>query len=111
MSILVKKFPEKVKIKSEKVKGYVLKLGNKAKIPEVAEKNVEFASTATTQDLTQSLSRLMQVPVKNGVNYNHRFILRMNGIPNEMSKINLVMGRIGLVLVEKEFTRNLYTVN
>ena len=104
-------FPEKIKIKSEKVKGYVLELGNKTKIPEIAEKNVEFLSTATTQDLAQSLSRLMQIPVKNGVNYNHRFILTMRKIPNEMSIINLILGRIGLVLVEKEFMRNLYTVN
>jgi thiol-disulfide isomerase/thioredoxin len=111
LEFLLKKFPEKIKIKSEKVKGYVLELGDKAKIPEVAEKNVEFVSTATTQDLAQSLSRLMQVPVKNGLNYNHRFILTMSRIPNEMSKINLIMGRIGLVLVEKEFTRNIYTVN
>jgi thiol-disulfide isomerase/thioredoxin len=111
LDFLLKKFPEKIKIKSEKVKGYVLELQDKTKIPEVAEKNVEFVSTATTQDLAQSLSRLMQVPVKNGVNYNHRFILTMSRIPNEMSKINLIMGRIGLVLVEKEFTRNLYIVN
>lgn len=111
LDFLVKKFPEKIKIKSEKVKGYVLELGNKAKIPEVAEKNVEFVSTATTQDLSQKLSGLMQVPVKNGLNYNHRFILTMNRIPNEMSKINLIMGRIGLVLVEKEFTQNIYSVN
>ncbi len=110
LDFLVKKFPEKIKIKSEKVKGYVLESGNKAKIPEVAEKNVEFISTATTQDLAQKLSRLMQVPVKNGLNYNHRFILTMSRIPNEMSKINLIMERIGLVLVEKEFTRNLYEV-
>jgi thiol-disulfide isomerase/thioredoxin len=111
LDFLLKKFPEKIKIKPEKVKGYILELGNKAKIPEVAEKNVEFVSTATTQDLAQSLSRLMQVPVKNGLNYNHRFILTMSRIPNEMSKINLIMGRIGLVLVEKEFTRNIYSVN
>jgi thiol-disulfide isomerase/thioredoxin len=111
LDFLLKKFPDKIKIKTEKVKGYVLELGNKAKIPEEAEKNVEFVSTATTQDLAQSLSRLMQVPIKNGVNYNHRFILTMSRIPNEMSKINLIMGRIGLVLVEKEFSRNLYTVN
>ena len=111
LDFLLKKFPEKIKTKAEKVKGYVLELGNKTKIPEIAEKNVEFLSTATTQDLAQSLSRLMQIPVKNGINYNHRFILTMKKIPNEMSTINLVMGRIGLVLVEKEFTRNLYTIN
>ncbi len=108
LDFLLKKFPEKIKVKPEKVKGYILELGNKANIPEVAEKNVEFVSTATTQDLAQSLSRLMQIPVKNGVNYNHRFILSMNRITNEISKINLIMGRIGLVLVEKEFTRDRY---
>ena len=110
LDFLVKKFPEKIKIKTEKVKGYVLELGNKAKIPEVAEKNVEFSSTATTQDLAQDLSRLTQVPVKNGLNYNHRFILTMRKIPKEMSKIKLILERIGLILVEKEFTRNLYEV-
>jgi thiol-disulfide isomerase/thioredoxin len=110
LDFVLKKFPEKIKINAEKVKGYVLELGNKAKIPEVAEKSVKFVSTATTQDLTQDLSQLMQVPVKNGVNYNHRFILTMSRIPNEISKINLIMGRIGLVLVEKEFMRNRYEV-
>ncbi len=111
LDFLLKKFPEKITIKLEKVKGYVLELGNKAKIPEVVEKNVEFVSTATTQDLAQKLSRLIQIPVKNGVNYNHRFILTMSKIPNEMSTINLILSRIGLILVEKEFTRNLYKVN
>ena len=110
LDFLTKRFPKKVTIKSEKVKGYVLELGNKAKIPEVADKTVEFVSTATTQDLTQRLSRLIQIPVKNGVNYNHRFILTMSRIPDEMSKINLIMERIGLILVEKEFIRNLYEV-
>jgi thiol-disulfide isomerase/thioredoxin len=108
LEFLAKRFPEKVKIRTEKVKGYILEVGNKAKIPEVAEKNVEFISTATTQDLAQDLSHLLQIPVKNETNFNHRFILTMSRIPNDLKLIKIIMERIGLVLVEKEFTQNRY---
>jgi thiol-disulfide isomerase/thioredoxin len=110
LEFLAKRFPEKIKIRTEKVKGYVLEVGNKAKIPEVAEKNVEFISTATTQDLAQDLSHLLQIPVKNETTFNHRFILTMSRIPNDMKLIKIIMERIGLVLVEKEFTQNRYGV-
>jgi thiol-disulfide isomerase/thioredoxin len=108
LEFLAKRFPDKVKVRTEKVKGYILEVGNKAKIPEMAEKNVEFISTATTQDLAQDLSHLLQIPVKNETTFNHRFILTMGRIPNDMKLIKIIMERIGLVLVEKEFTQNRY---
>jgi hypothetical protein len=97
-----------MKVRTENVKGYVLQVKDKTKIPEKVEGNEQFISTATTEDLSLELSRLLRIPVKNETTFNHRFILTMNKIPEDKVIIKRILERIGLVLVEKEFTRKRY---
>ena len=110
LEFLAKRFPEKIKMRTEKVKGFALQVGNKAKIPEKVEGNEQFISTATAEDLSLELSRLLRIPIKNETTFNHRFILTMNRIPEDKALIKRVLERIGLVLVEKEFTRKRYSL-
>jgi peroxiredoxin len=108
LEFLARRFPEKIKVRLENVKGYSLQVGNKAKIPEKAEENVQFFSTATTEDLSIELSRLLRIPIKNDTTFNHRFILTMSRIPEDKVLIKRILERIGLVLVEKEFVQKRY---
>jgi peroxiredoxin len=108
LEFLAKRFPDKIKVRSENVKGYALQVGNKAKIPEKVEGNEQFISTATTEDLSIELSRLLRVPIKNETTFNHRFILTMNRIPEDKALIKRILERIGLVLVEKEIIQKRY---
>jgi peroxiredoxin len=110
LEFLVKRFPEKIKVRSEIVKGYALQVGNRANIPEKVVGNEQFISTATTEDLSLELSRLLRIPIKNETTFNHRFILTMNRIPEDKVLIKRILERIGLVLVEKEFTRKRYSL-
>jgi peroxiredoxin len=110
LEFLTKRFPNKIKVRSEIVKGYALQVGNRANIPEKVEGNEEFSSTATTEDLSLELSRLLRIPVKNETTFNHRFILTMNRIPEDKVTIKRILERIGLVLVEKEITRKKYFI-
>ena len=110
LEFLAKRFPEKVKVRTEKVKGFALQVGNKAKIPEKVEGNEQFISTATTEDLAKELSRLLRIPIKNETTFNHRFILTMGRIPEDKVIIKRILERIGLVLVEKEFTQKKYSL-
>ena len=79
-----------------------------AKIPEKVEGNEQFISTATAEDLSKELSRLLRIPIKNETTFNHRFILTMSRIPEDKVSIKRILERIGLVLVEKEFTQKKY---
>ncbi|MDZ7899494.1 MAG: TlpA disulfide reductase family protein [Arcicella sp.] len=108
LEFLAKRFPEKIKVRSEIVKGYALQVGNKTKIPAKAEGNEQFISTATTEDLSTELSRLLKIPVKNETTFNYRFVLTMNRIPEDKVIIKRILERIGLVLVEKEITLKRY---
>ena len=108
LEFLAKRFPEKIKVRTEKVKGFALQVGNKAKIPEKVEGNEQFRSTATAEDLSKELSRLLRIPIKNETTFNHRFILTMSRIPEDKVSIKRILERIGLVLVEKEFTQKKY---
>jgi hypothetical protein len=111
LEFLAKRFPDKIKVRSEIVKGYALQVGNKANIPEKVEGNEQFISTATTEDLSLELSRLLRIPVKNKTTFNHRFILTMNRIPKDKVLIKRILERIGLVLVEKEITVKKYSLH
>jgi thiol-disulfide isomerase/thioredoxin len=108
LEFLQSRFPEKISTRTELVKGYVLEVGNREKIPEKADKNVQFFSTATTQDLAREIRSLLKIPVKNNTNFNHRFILTMSRIPEDIVLIRRILERIGLVLVEKEFEQKVY---
>ena len=110
LEFLAKRFPEKIKVRTEKVKGFALQVGNKAKIPEKIEGNEQFVSTATAEDLSKELSRLLRIPIKNETTFNHRFILTMGRIPEDKVIIKRILERIGLVLVEKEFTQKRYSL-
>jgi thiol-disulfide isomerase/thioredoxin len=108
LEFLQSRFPEKISTRTEQIKGYVLEVSNREKIPEKADKNVQFVSTATTQDLAREISSLLKIPVKNNTNFNHRFILTMSRIPEDIVLIRRILERIGLVLVEKEFEQKVY---
>jgi thiol-disulfide isomerase/thioredoxin len=108
LKFLAKRFPEKINVHTQRVKGYVLKVGNSEKIPEKTDKNVQFSSTATTQDLASEITGLLKIPVKNETTFNHRFILTMSRIPEDIILIRKILERIGLVLVEQEFEKTVF---
>jgi peroxiredoxin len=108
LEFLAKRFPDKIKVRSEVMKGYALQVGNKANIPEKIKGNEQFISTATTEDLSIELSHLLKTQIKNETTFNHRFILTMNRIPKDKVIVKRILERIGLVLVEKEITMKKY---